>query len=997
MSITEQYLSYHKKYQKIYGEKGLVLMQVGSFYEMYATDTEGPSLKDIADLLNTVCTKKDKNVKEVSISNPYLVGFPMVATDKFVSLLIKNGYTLIMVDQVTQPPEPKRQVTNIYSPSTYIGTTNTVDNNYAVSIYIEYEKQKNNHNLICIGLSAIDISTGKVIIDEGISTAADSEVGVDNALRFLSITMPKEIFLTLNTNGAQHTKYSDKDFINVLQVDERIVKIKKYDEKYSKIKFQSEFLSNIYNNKLGLSIIENLDLERTPYARTSIVMLIDYVRNYSEKLITGLSEPDVNTETSRMILGNNATFQLSILENDAYNYLSGTKYRSLYDVVNNAQTAMGKRFVREIITNPYICDKKINECLDNTEFIITNKLSDKYKDKLKQIVDIEKFKRKMNIQMLQPYELCDFIDSCKIIVDIIKTTQDDKINIKLSDSNTKKLNNFNKDCDTIFDYQELKRNTLNDFKKNIFNKNIYKDIDNLIENFDCKHNVIDDVKNQLEQVIKDSTKKPTKISKSSKKSSNSKEVKEPKQDTNNYIKINSTPSEGYFLSMSKPRYDILNKYYTKSEDDIQVGNNKIKFTDLQVKDLKTVIKIFIKSNNQDKTQEKNIDISEIEDKLLKLVYEKYIIKLKELYIEYNDMFIKVIEYIIKLDYIVSNAITAKLYNYIKPKLSQNQDNFIKAKQIRHPIVERIIDYEYVPHDICLDDKLNGMLIYGLNSSGKSVMMKAVGLSLIMAQCGMYVPCTEFEFTIYNSVYTRITGNDNIFRGQSSFTLEMTELNSIIKRANNKTLVIGDEICRGTENISGNAIVASTIIHLAKIKSSFIFATHLHELVQISKIRELANVKAYHLSVDYDTTNDTLIYDRTLKEGSGDKIYGIIVAKYIIDNKDFMQDTLDIKNELTQNFSSMISGKKSRYNNDIYVYKCEICGRTDEDGEMSFLQTHHINYQSKCKDGFSIDKPHVAINSKANLVVICEKCHNSVHNNEIKINKKVATSKGKKIM
>ncbi len=1008
MSITEQYISYHKKYQKIYGDKGLVLMQVGSFYEMYATDTEGPALKDIADLLNTVCTKKDKNIKDVSLSNPYLVGFPMVATDKFVSLLIKNGYTLIMVDQVTPPPEPQRKVTNIYSPSTYIGTTNTVDNNYAVGIYIEYEKQINNHNLICIGLSAIDISTGKVIIDEGISTNIDSEIGIDNALRFLSITMPKEIFLTVNTNSSQHIKYNDKDFINVLQVDDRIVKIKKYDDKYSKIKFQSEFLSNIYNNKLGLSIIENLDLERTPYARTSLVMLIDYVRNYSEKLISGLSEPDINIETSRMILGNNATFQLSILENDSYNYLSGTKFKSLYDVVNNAQTAMGKRYIRDIITNPYICEKKIQEYLNITEFIITNKLFDKYKDKLKQIVDIEKFKRKMNIQMLQPYELCDFIDSCKLITDMIKLSHDDNINIKLSENIVKKLNSFNKDCDTIFDYQELKRNTLNDFKKNIFNKNIYKDIDNLIENFDCKHIIIEDIKSQFDKVIKDSMKKPKTESKTTTKSKTKKtkeSVDNDDQDKkdSNYVKINSTPSEGYFISMSKPRYDILNKYYTKSEEDIKVGNNKIKFTDLQVKDLKSVVKIFIKQDNKDNNKD-NIDISDIEDKLLKLVYEKYLLKIKELYNDYNDMFIKVIEYIIKLDYVTSNAITAKLYNYVKPKLSQtnlanskNNSNFIKAKQIRHPIVERIIDYEYVPHDICLDDKLNGMLIYGLNSSGKSVMMKAVGLSLIMAQCGMYVPCTEFEFTIYNSIYTRITGNDNIFRGQSSFTLEMTELNSIIKRANNKTLVIGDEICRGTENISGNAIVASTIIHLAKIKSSFIFATHLHELVQISKIRELENVKAYHLSVDYDTVNDTLIYDRTLKEGSGDKIYGIIVAKYIIDNKQFMEDTLEIKNELTQNFSSMISGKKSRYNKDIYVYKCELCGRTDEDGEMSFLQTHHINYQSNCKDGFAIDKPHVSMNSKANLVVICEKCHNSIHKDEIKINKKVATSKGKKII
>ncbi len=91
---------------------------------------------------------------------------------------------------------------------------------------------------------------------------------------------------------------------------------------------------------------------------------------------------------------------------------------------------------------------------------------------------------------------------------------------------------------------------------------------------------------------------------------------------------------------------------------------------------------------------------------------------------------------------------------------------------------------------------------------------------------------------------------------------------------------------------------------------------------------------------------------------------------------------------------MISGKKSRYNSDIFVYKCENCGRSAENGEMEFLQTHHINFQSKCKDGFSVEKPHIKTNSPANLVVICEKCHNDLHLNKIDIKSKVLSSKGK---
>jgi DNA mismatch repair protein MutS len=984
MSITVRYIHEYNKYKKQYGSKTLVLMQVGSFYELYATDTEGPKLKDIADLLNTVCTKKDKNVKEVSISNPYLVGFPIVATDKFVSLLVKNGYTLVMIDQVTPPPEPKREVTNIYSPSTYIGSTITTDNNYAVCIYFEYEKQKNiTHNLLCVGLSAIDITTGKVIVDEIIPSIYDAELAIDNTQRFISLTNPKEIFIVHNGTG----KYDANGLIQLLLLDERIVKIKRFDEKYSKIKFQTEFLSQIYENKLNMSIIENLDLEKLTYSRISLIMLIDFIQNYSKKLIKGLSEPEINIDSQHMILGNNATYQLSILENDAYNYLQGTKYKSLYDVVNNASTGMGKRFIKNILTNPYITEKKITDNLNLTEFMIENLLYEKYSSSLKQVIDIEKYKRKMNMQMLHPYELADFIETIKLVEDIIKDVKKDKVNIKFK--LTDRLSEFNKFCETIFDVEELKKNILTDIKKNLFKKGINTDIDLLCEEYFCEHDMITEIKISFDKILNETCKKKIVKETSNTSKKNKSKVFENNKDIE-YTKISNTPSEGYFIILSRQRYDNLKKYFDKTNDDIVVGTKKLKFKDLKIKDLKNSMKIFIENSD------KEIDINDIEDKLLKLVYTNYIAKLKELYDSYNDLFINICDIIIKLDFITSNAITAKLYNYVKPNLKINDTNFIKCKQIRHPIVERIIDYEYVPHDIILDDKLNGMLIYGLNSSGKSVMMKAVGLCLIMAQCGMYVPCTEFEFTIYNSIYTRITGNDNIFRGQSSFTLEMTELNSIIKRADKKSLIIGDEICRGTENISGNAIVASTIIHLSKIKSTFIFATHLHELVQLKGIRELENVKAFHLSVDYDAKQDILVYDRTLKEGSGDKIYGILVARYIIDNKDFIEQTVEIKNELTNNFSTLISGKKSRYNSDIFVHKCEMCGKREEDG-ISLLETHHINFQSKCKDGFSIEKPHIPINSPANLVVICNKCHDSIHNNEIKIEKKIITSKGKKIL
>ena len=130
--------------------------------------------------------------------------------------------------------------------------------------------------------------------------------------------------------------------------------------------------------------------------------------------------------------------------------------------------------------------------------------------------------------------------------------------------------------------------------------------------------------------------------------------------------------------------------------------------------------------------------------------------------------------------------------------------------MRHPIVEKLsTDTTYIPHNIELgyETDQNGILLYGINSSGKSTLMKSIGLNVILAQIGYFVSCSHFEFSPYNSLFTRISGNDNLFRGLSSFMVEMMELMAILKRNNNNTLVIADEICRGTEEKSANIIVS----------------------------------------------------------------------------------------------------------------------------------------------------------------------------------------------
>jgi DNA mismatch repair protein MutS len=1020
INIHQEYINYHEDYLKKFGLKTIVLMQVGSFYEMYMTNEQGPNLKDISQMLNIVYTKRDKSIREVDIKNPYMLGFPLISADKFITILINNGFTIVTIDQVTPPPDPDRKCTNIFSPATYISSTPTVNTNYAVLLYFSYEKQlkkkniQNIQNLLCVGLSAVDVSTGKVFVDESLSTPIDTEIALDDTIRFLSNTSPREIFIVFN--NTHQGKMNINSIIEYLQIDMKITKIKSFDDKYNKINYQEEYLKNIYTNTNNLvSQIEALDLEYKNYGRTSLIMLIDYISDYNKNIIKNLSTPEFVITNNNLILGNNAVYQLSVIEHDESTYMMGTKFKSLLDVVNNAITAMGKRYTRISLLNPSSCPSIINSRLDNISKLLEK---DNYKDfceKLSLISDIEKLKRKINLNIIQPIEMADFIESFTVIQNILGDIYNLRLNNIITNKNIiKEVETFNNYMSSIFNKDILRQNLLRDIKTNFFNPNVDKKLDEINNKFNREYDVIVKLQNSFNKVINQMNKikkinKKTKkiIKKSNKKQINKDDIIDNNSDTkedNNLITIQNTSSEGYFLQISSLRYkNIVTflenlKKQPSSEDEVdsdEEENNDVFKTDLNlenldIKQLKSVTKIFPKIKKED-------NMTDIIDELSKRVEEIYYIKLKFIYDKYSNLFDKIISIITQFDYVLSNTITAKNYGYTKPKIVTNSHSYFNAKDLRHPIVERLIDYEYIPHSINLGkEELQGMLIYGLNSSGKSVLMKAVGLSVIMAQAGMYVPASYFELAPYQSIYTRITGNDNLFKGLSSFTLEMVELNSIIKRSQENSLVIGDEVCRGTEHISGNALVASTIVSLSRVKASFIFATHLHELVNLECIKILSNVKAYHLSVEFDPKSDTLIYDRKLKEGSGDKVYGILVAKYIIQNKDFIDLTNQIKNELMNTDSSMIPDKKSRYNSNVYVYKCQMCNKNDVMGDKLPLQTHHINFQKNCKDDKVIGKEYILKNSQANLVVLCEDCHEKIHDGEKEIKGYVMTSKGKKL-
>jgi DNA mismatch repair protein MutS len=338
----------------------------------------------------------------------------------------------------------------------------------------------------------------------------------------------------------------------------------------------------------------------------------------------------------------------------------------------------------------------------------------------------------------------------------------------------------------------------------------------------------------------------------------------------------------------------------------------------------------------------------------------------------------------RIDFQTTNAFNAVKYKYTKPIIDGSVST-INAHQIRHPIIERIQDSVlYVPNDLKFDQKCNGKLVFGINSSGKSSLMKSLGLTLLMAQSGMYVPADRFVYYPYTAVFTRISSSDNLYKSQSTFTNEMLELRNILNFSNERSLILGDELCSGTESASAVSLVASGILNMIKNKSTFILASHLHELTNIESINKNQNMRIHHLSVRYDDKTNVIYYERILKDGASDTLYGLEVCKSLDMPRDFLLTANMIRHEVLEMNTNFVTNKKSKYNAKVFEDVCKVCSQKAS-------EVHHIKHQ-KNSDEKGMNGTQKK-NVKHNLVALCSKCHHKTHRGKLDISGYVATSEG----
>ena len=271
-------------------------------------------------------------------------------------------------------------------------------------------------------------------------------------------------------------------------------------------------------------------------------------------------------------------------------------------------------------------------------------------------------------------------------------------------------------------------------------------------------------------------------------------------------------------------------------------------------------------------KEKEKIILSSEEKIINLEYELFI-SIRDKCLEYIRDIQEIAKIISEIDVLSTFSIICSKYNYVRPII--NDDNVVNIIESRHPVVEAFIKEEYVPNDIVMDENTNILLITGPNMAGKSTYMRQLGIIVIMAQIGCFIPAKSGTLPIFDKIFTRIGASDDLVSGESTFMVEMTEAGNAITNATRKSLILFDELGRGTATFDGMSLAQAILEYIHNnISCKTLFSTHYHELTDLEKT--LSNLKNKHVSAKEENGNITFLHK--VLDGSVDKSYGINVAR-----------------------------------------------------------------------------------------------------------------------
>lgn len=572
------------------------------------------------------------------------------------------------------------------------------------------------------------------------------------------------------------------------------------------------------SNNIDDRIIQHFDAQNRPeneMVKKAVATLLDYVHDTVKTDLSHLNRLTYLDASKSLFID---TYTLRNLE-ITRNLRDGGKKDTLYDVLDFTRTAMGSRLLRKWLEYPLLSKKRINARLDAVENLV-NEFSarNNLREIMKDIYDFERLLTRMEIGSANARDMNALKSSLRVLPAVKEQLA--KLSAPLLQKIDSKILLYN---DLV---QLIDKAIVEDPGFSIREGGFIKDGYNA--ELDEYRNIARNSKRLLQQMEEDEKTKTG--------------IKS--------LKIGYNKVFGYYIEVRHSSTEKVPDYYTRK----QTLANAERYITPQLKEFETKIL---------GAQEK---IIQIEYNLFTQIREVLKTKISSIQDTAHEIAI--------LDVLVSLAQAATEYNYIRPKLVDG--GVINIKDGRHPLVERILSRDlFVPNDTCLDNAQNEiMIITGPNMAGKSTYMRQTALLTLMAQIGSFIPAREAEICPVDKIFTRIGASDDLVSGQSTFMVEMNEVAHILKYATKDSLVILDEIGRGTSTYDGMSIARAVIEHIRdNIGAKTLFATHYHELTDLE---DDVHVKNYCIAVKEKGTEVTFL--RRIIRGSADKSYGIHVAK-----------------------------------------------------------------------------------------------------------------------
>jgi len=700
---------------------------------------------------------------------------------------------------------------------------------------------------------------------------------------------------------------------------------------------------------------------KSPIATQAYCFLLDFVSQHNPALLQGISLPDFEHHSDRLLLANHTLQQLNVIPTKGAKI---SKYGSVLSFLNNCVTPMGRReFAKRLLRPTTNCDR-IEEEYNITDHIIHEMARTEEIYNVRGIMDMEAKMRMVMLGRISPRALYTLSQDLRTANQVIRNIQSEAGPIHAF---LRKQECFDHDschvCEELLHIMEQLLNldscamddaltigchnfiitgtSLSGCVMNIV-PDTEKIIHRLQSELDDRYSAFIGMRQALNDIIAQNEKKQS-------------------SKCNDYIKIQETDA-AIGLTTTKRRASILKTCVQSSiSTSSQTGtydfihSSEIDYVSGKIMDLKTRLRAEINSE-----------------------YSKAIALFATP--DYVQSVTNMTNTIATIDVIISRAQLAMKHKYCRPVIMKTvSHSYIKATRLRHALLEQIhygTNPEiYKANDVTLGTEMDkGILLYGTNAVGKTSFIKSIGIAIIMAQAGLYVPAHTFEFSPYSYIFSRIIGNDNMFQGLSTFAVEMSELRTILQIANNQSLVLGDELCSGTESVSAAALFVAGIQELQQRKSSFIFATHMHEIVGYSEIAELLDVRVKHMTVTYDRQSGKLIYDRIIKDGQGDTIYGLEVCKALHLPTDFLERANNLRIKYHPMSAGILSFKTSHFSSKKIVGVCEECHL------QLASEVHHIHPQALADTNgmLSLEEGIFHKNHPANLRALCEQCHDNEH-------------------